>query len=345
MGKITMKDVAQKAGVSPSTVSLVLSGKGAFSDDVRDKVYNAARKLDYIKSLHTPSIAAKQISHIAILICEDYEKAFEWNFVRRMLISLEAEITKEHYYPVIVPVTLVQDSREIFEKIVLSKVGAILSIHYANTTLFKQLEQQGLPVVLINNHEYRDKFYTVCADVMDGAYKATKHLLNHGHRDIAMIDYYRNDMPTLMEDIFWGFKKALDEERVSQPEHYRLTVDLYNEEELYQKLKNLLKGTTSPPTALFAHDDYFAARIFSTLQRLGIQVPDAVSLTALGDTLDYQQPFIPKITTARLNNELLGKIAGEMILKRLKNEQSEQIDVLKVNYQLQDRNSCKHISK
>ena len=343
MSKITMKDVAQKAGVSPSTVSLVLSGKGTFSDDVRNKVYKAARKLDYIKSIHTPSIAAKQISHIAILVCEDYEKAFEWNFVRRMLINLESEITQKHYYPVLVPVTLAQDIREIFEKIVLAKVGAVLSIHYANATLFRQLEQQGLPVVLINNYENGDRFYTVCADVMDGGYKAVQHLLDHGHRRIAVMDYHRRDMPMLVEDVFWGFKKALDRENVAFPAHYRVTVNLYDEEELQQKLRVLFQQTESLPTAIFAHDDYFAARILSAFQRLGIRVPDDVSLTALGDTLDYQQPFIPKITTARLNNELLGKIAGEMILKRLKDGQSEHVDVLKVNYQLHDRGSSRKI--
>lgn len=343
MNKITIKDVAKKAGVSPSTVSLVLSGKGTISEDVRKRVYDAAKKLDYVKLVHTTSIAAKHISHIAILVCEDYEKAFEWNFIRLMLINLEAEITREQYYPVIIPVRLDQETNKVLEKIVLSKAGAVLSIHYGNPDLFRQLENQGVPVVIINNSQYQDQFYTVCADVVQGAYKATKYLLSNGHTRIAMADYHRPDMPTIVQDVFLGFQKALDEENVTFSEQHRITVNLYNEKELQQKLHTLFQETEHPPTALFAHDDYFAARILSAFQQLQIRVPDDISLVALGDTLDYNQPFTPKITTARLNNDLLGKIAGEMILRRLKNNHQKDLDVLKVNYQLEERASCRSI--
>ncbi len=339
--KITIKDVAKKAEVSPSTVSLVLSGKGNISEDVRNRVYEAAKQLDYIKPVHASSIAVKHISHIAILVCEDYEKAFEWNFIRHMLINLESEITKKQYYPVIIPVSFAHEPNKIMEKIVLSKAGAVLSIHYGNPELFQQLETQEIPVVLINNSQYQDQFYTVCADVVQGAYKATKYLLSLGHTQIALADYHRPDMPGIVHDVFLGFKKALEEEEVTFPESDRITVNLYNEEELHEKLHRVFHETHHPPTALLAHDDYFAARIFSAFHHLNIQVPADVSLTALGDTLDYNQSFIPKITTVRLNNDLLGKIAGEMILQRLQNNHQKEIDVLKVNYQLEERESCR----
>ncbi|GAK59072.1 transcriptional regulator, LacI family protein [Candidatus Vecturithrix granuli] len=340
---VTLKDVARAAGVSPSTASLVLNGKGQLSQGVRDRVYEAARKLEYIKPVYIPSIAAKQSSHIAILIFEDYEKAFIWNFFRRIIIQLEAIISKERYYPVIIPVSLEQNTYDIFEKVVLSRAGGLFSIDYGNQILFRQLEDQGIPVVVINNSGFQRQFYSVCVDDFHGACEGARYLLDFGHRQLAYLEYHRPDMPSLIHDRFIGFKKALDEEQIIFPEERRIAVNLYNMDELAQALGNLFQQKEAP-TAIFAHDDFLAAHIIVALKNMHLRIPEDVSLIAPGDTLDYDQPYIPQITTMRINNELMGKLAGEMILERLKN-QSGELHGLKVNQQLVERGSCRRITR
>ncbi len=343
MSSVTLKDVAQEAGVSLSTASLVLNRKGQISKDVRDRVYDAAKKLDYTKPVYSPSIATKPINHIAILIYEDYEKAFVWNFYRRIIIQLEAIISKERYYPVIIPVSLEQNPYEILEKVVLSQAGALFSIDYGNQELFRQLEDQSISVVVINNNSFQSQFYTVSVDDFQGACEGTKHLLNLGHKNIAYVEYHRADIPSLVYDRFIGFKKALDEEHLNFPEKYRITVDLFNMDELQRKLAGLFRKKGSP-TAIFVHDDCLAARIIVALRNMQLRVPDDISIIAPGDTLDYNQPFIPRITTMRINNELMGKLAGEMMLERLKN-QREDMQGVKVNQQLVKRGSCKALKQ
>jgi DNA-binding LacI/PurR family transcriptional regulator len=112
-------------------------------------------------------------------------------------------------------------------------------------------------------------------------------------------------------------------------------------EEMQTKLQKIFQAN-NPPTAIFAHDDYLAARTIVALQKMQLHVPDDVSIIAPGDVLDYTQPFIPKITTMRINNELMGKLAGEMLLERLKNPQ-EEVHVLKVNQTLIKRGSCQQL--
>ncbi len=342
MSNTTLKDVAKEAGVSLSTASLVLNKKGQISQDVRDRVYEAAKKLDYIKPIYTPSTAIKPIRHIALLVYEDYEKAFVWDFFRRIIIQLEVIITREHYYPVIVPVSLKQDTQEILEKVVSSWAGALFSIDYGNRELFQRLEDQGIPVVVINNASFQNQFYSVCVDDFHGAYEGTRHLITLGHTHIAYIEYHRPDMLTLLNDRFIGFKKAIDEENLSFPDDYRITVELFDMDELQHELQKLFRRKQCP-TALFVHDDYLAARTIVALQNMQLRVPEDVSIIAPGDTLDYNQPFIPQITTMRINNELMGKLAGEMLLERLKYQQKN-IHVLKVNQQLIERGSCRRIS-
>lgn len=342
MNTVTLKDIAKEAGVSVSTVSLALSGKRKISKEVRERVYEVAQTLGYIKPAYGAAIATNRLSHIAILVHEDYEKAFEWNFVRQMLINLEAVITKEQYFPVIIPVQLQEDTSDIFEKVVLSKVGGLFSIHYGNATLFQQLEQQDIPVVLVNNSNFQDQFDSVCSDDFQGAYEGARHLLALGHRRIGHVEYHRPDVPAVVKDRFAGFNTALDEAGVTFSEEARLTITFLDLEELHTKLERMFTGAENP-TALFVHDDHLAAEVIVALQHLGQRVPDDVSVIAPGDTLDYNQSFIPRITTMRINTDLMGTLAGEMMLRRLRHDLGG-LHVLKVNQQLIKRGSCRAIT-
>jgi LacI family transcriptional regulator len=254
---------------------------------------------------------------------------------------LEAIITRERYYPVLIPVSLEQHPHEILEKVIFSKVGALFSIDFGNQELFRQLEERGIPVVVINNSDFQSQFCTICVDNFQGAYEGTKHLLELGHTTIAYVEYHRSDILSLVNDRFIGFKKAIDENHLTFHDDYRIIVDLFDMDELQRKLQHLFRRRQSP-TAIFAHDDCLAARIIVALQNMQLRVPDDISIIAPGDTLDYNQPFIPRITTMRINNELMGKLAGEMLLERLR-KQREDIHVLKVNQQLVKRGSCKHM--
>jgi len=111
-------------------------------------------------------------------------------------------------------------------------------------------------------------------------------------------------------------------------------IDLYDMGELVSRLERLMKGSKRT-SALFAHDDYLAARTTVALGTLGFKVPDDVSIIAPGDTLDYNQPYIPRITTMRIDTDMLGKLAGEMMINRLQHRPAE-IIVVKVKQQLRE---------
>lgn len=304
-------------------------------------MHEAAKKFGYRRNLYASSMAKRVSSHIAILVLDDYEKAFEWNFIRHIIIQIESVITKEGYYPIMIPVNLHFKSEQVLKKIIASGSGAIFSIHYGNKELFTQLEDRGISVIIINNSNYQDKFYSVCVDDFQGAYEGALYLTQLGHRKIAYIEYERPDIPSVIADRFIGFKKALDEIGVEFPDKNRITVTLYNMEELQEKIKYLFNSGENP-TALFIHDDYLAARVIVALNKLGLAVPEDVSIIAPGDTLDYNQPFIPRITTMSINTDLLGRIAGELMINRLKSKPDD-IHVLKVKQQLIERGACRRL--
>jgi len=254
MKKAKLSDVAKMAKVSITTASNVLNGKGSFSDKIKQRVFKVAEELNYIKNLYASSVAKKRAIHLGILFHEDYEKAFQWNFIRHMLIQLEAVITSYNYFPVMIPVSIKQKTSDVLKKIAASGTGALFSIHYGNRELFTLLEDQGVPVVIINNIMY----------------------------------------------------------------------------------------TKERQSALFVHDDYLAARVIVALNEIGLFIPEDISIIAPGDTLDYNQPFIPRITTMSIDTDMLGRLSGQIMIERL-NGNLKTSQVLKVKQRLIKRGSCRKL--
>lgn len=333
---VKLTDVAERAEVSPSTVSLVLNGKGKFSEEVRGKVRKAAGELGYLKNVFASAMAARRVTHIGILVHEDAEKAFEWYFIRQMIINIETIITSGGYFPVIVPISQRQESADILAKVVASGAGALFSIHFCRKDLFRMLEDRALPVVVVNNPELQEEFSTVCVDDFHGAYLGVNHLVSLGHRRIGYVDYPRPDQPAVQADRGIGYRKALDAAGIETGAELRVSVDLDDQADIQSRIAGLVASES--PTALFVHDDYLAAHVICALRELDIPVPVSISVIAPGDTLDYAQPYIPRITTMAIDTVLMGTLAGELMMKRLSGV-LERPTVLKVSERLVDRGS------
>jgi LacI family transcriptional regulator len=342
MGNPRLKDVAKAANVSVATASLVLNGKKNFSVKVRNRVYDAAQRLEYIKPVYAPSVATKHIHHLALLVPEDDEKAFTWHFIRQVIIHLEAALASALYSPVILPIHSTQPADVVLEKVIASKVRGLFSLLCGTPGLFQQLERGGIPVVVMADSNFQDRCHTVCIDEFQGAYEATRHLLSLGHRRIAYVEYQCAAQAAVVHDRFIGFKKALAEEQLPFPDHYRLCADLLHLA-TFQADLHAMFSQPDAPTALYIQDDYLAAQIVCALQQVGRRVPEDVSLIATGDLLDYTQPFVPQISTMQMNAKLLGDLACDLIVRHFDQKPAE-VQVVKINPQLVERGSCQPIN-
>ena len=340
---MTLKDVASKSGVSIATASLVLNGKGNISSDVRERVMKSAKSLGYLKNIHASTTASKKSRHVAILVDESYEKAFEWLLIRSILIPLEATLTEQQYYPILFPVTRSQTSAQIVEKVVMSGAGALFAIHFGETELFRQLEDRSVSVVALNHNRASPDYYSVTDDFVFGTYESTNYLLANGHRRLVFVDYERPDLPGVVFDRNAGFEKAIVQH--NRPvEHLRLTVSsVQNNDEIGAVARTLKHMCESGPVAVTAHDDFVATRLVAVLRQCGVAVPEELSIVSPGDTMDYSLPFIPQITTYRTDFELMGKLAGEMLLRRFAGK-SRTVESLKVHSIRMDRGSVRRFS-
>jgi len=341
MSKLRLQEVADEAGVSLATASLALSGKGKISVPVRQRVRDAAASLGYERRSSKAADRLRPPQTITVLLPVDDAWAQTFHLVRPIIMEIERSLIRENYYPVVIPAFFTPDEEKIVSQILANEAKAVFSIHYGNAALFQKLEGMGIPVVVIMNNNFQDQFYSVCIDDFQGAYEGCLHLIRLGHREIGYVDYPRPDLPAVVVDRFIGFRKAIDEYAIPWKAERRITVALRDRASLRDALAGLFRGPTKP-TALFAHDDYFAAIVIAELQSLGMTVPRDVSIIAPGDVINYDEPFAPRITTMRTNAVLMGQISGDLMINRLK-KRPEDIHVLKVKQQLVDRGSCRQI--
>jgi uroporphyrinogen decarboxylase len=342
MAKPTLKDIAEQAEVSLTTVSLVLSGKGRISESVRDRILQAAQSTGYNKKRLNAGLGTRLT--VGILINIDPKWTFVWCFIRPIIEEIDQFFSKRGYNVVMIPIKESLSDDDVLQKILEERCNAVFPIHYGNEAILSQLEGQNIPVVVIMNGRFQEEHYCILADDFQGAYEGAKHLIRLGHTDILYMETERNNLPILTTDRFYGFMKALDEAQIPFKKDRLLSCDVINRQYLEARMHAAF-SSQNHPTAIFTLDDDIAIRAIYFLNQMGFKVPEDISVISPGDLLNYNDPYIFPITTLKINTQLIGKLAAQMMFKRLTGVTgNDDIKVIKIKQQLVHRGSTKVLS-
>jgi LacI family transcriptional regulator len=337
----TLKDVAIAADVSLSTVSLVLSGKGKISDEIRNRVIKATTAVGYQKKTKVLKENGKKLVGIIATFYEEWN--FTLDFTRRGLQFLEEHTLEIDCVPILIPIFKETSRKEILNRILFSGVEAVFSNLFEDEKIFRNLEELGIPVIVVNNENLQNQFCTVCSDNIQGTFDCTEYLIKLGHRKITFADFPRPRLRAIVANRYYGFKKAVEEYNLPFTPNDKITIELDDYNGLKKTVKQVFCGKGAP-TAVVAHDDYMGYMVILALQEMNLKVPEDVSIIAPGDALDYKKEYYPQITTFQIDNDLLAKIAVDILQNRLKNKHGN-IQVLKIKQQLVERGSCRQIAK
>ncbi|HUW40425.1 MAG TPA: LacI family DNA-binding transcriptional regulator [Rectinemataceae bacterium] len=340
--KPKLDDVAALAKVSLSTASLALSDQGRLSAETRERVLEAAQSLGYRRRQRRPQAAAADTRDIVMLFDIDPEWAMVLHLVRPIIQEFERTLRQQGFNTLLLPISRSESTYEILEKIRCTQAIGVATIHFAPPELIVMLESAGIPVVVIMNSNFQDRFYTVCVDDFQGAYEGTSYLVKCGHLRIGYVDCLRPDLPVLPVDRFFGFMKAIGEYHLEFDDSMRRRISLEDDDMTSQLIDDLIRAHPDI-SAVFALDDDVAVRVVSMLRRLGIDVPGRISVLSPGDMLDYSLCYVPQITTMRIDTTYMGRIAGQMLHNRIAHNPQE-LHVLKVKQQLVKRGSVREIT-
>jgi len=337
----TLKDIAEMSDVSISTVSMVMRGNGNISSEVVNRILSIAHRLGYEKRENRDVL--KSPLYITLIEYESFE--YQWNFIKPFMLHVSHELRKANVHTIFHHLDSEKpDLEELENSIKNSGSKAICSIHYYNEKFFDRLKQKfSVDIVLLNNSVFQEKFSAVCVDDFQGMYNGTSYLINKNHKNFLYFDYNRTDLPAIVADRYLGFKKAMEEYSIPFNEkEQRRTIRLDDFVQIKSIIKNRLIELPDT-TAIVFHDDYQASWGIPVIQEIGKSIPDDISVIAPGDTLDFHQPFSPKLTTIQIDTARMGRIAAELSLQHLRNPLTTYHSV-KVIPQIVERGSCKEIA-
>lgn len=337
--KVTIKDVAREAKVSIATVSHVINKTRYVSPDLLDKVNDAIQKTGYIvkTDISGSSLKVGKGSMVNFIVPN-----LGGTIYSQLIESLSKGLSDRGY---LLSVHLSEDDinveRHILTSLLADKrtAGIILSPVSGDSGRYKKVFSSGIPVVCLERTFKNCMVTSVLSDNVNSIYMGTKHLIDSGHERIGIILEDR-DLTTVSERLL-GYKKALEEARLSLDEELIVMVDLYNEKNSEDIIFNSYKK--SKPTAYIAGGNRLTLTLLTALQNNGLDCPEDISVIGFGDD-KWCQLNVPPLTTIKQNAKEMGEIAAQNIVSIIQ-ENKDNKEEIRVSTKLSIRKSTQMIGR
>lgn len=301
----TIKDVAKKAGVSLSTVSLVLNHKKNVSEETVKKVQQAINELNYHPRRSAQGLASKKSGNIGFILTTDHFSKAE-PFYTKIFLGSEIEARKHNYYIILTTIEPKFEKKSIPRLLLERNVDGAILAGKVPDGLIHYIKNVDLPIIFIDYFPANDNYPAVLIDNIAGAKRAVKHLIHKGHHQIAFVG---GDMshPSIQER-FLGYRQALEEAKIPYNKHLVIIDEDYpGDKNGYSAMCKLQKRKASF-TSIFAANDAMAFGCMRCMKEKGINVPDDVALVGFDD-VDVASQMEPHLTTMRVDKENMGALA------------------------------------
>ena len=302
----TIIDVAKMCGYSKATVSRAYASPETVSEKAREKVYAAAKKLNYAPNAIARAMVRQRTENIAFIIHEKQSPAILNPFYSLALEAAMQEGTRRNYSLFI---TTNQDMQLPNGEVCIRKhMDGVIFAGEATPSAIEEFRRQNIPVVLLNNQLDMEGLPCVTVDHFGGAVAATEHLCQRGHRKIGLLAGRFSHQ--VREARFGGYCKVLQEQGI--PLDMQYVVDLDPTMEDAQQAMASLLALPNPPTAVFCTNDTIAAGAVKAVLRAGLRVPEDVAVVGFDDSY-ISRMMEPELTTVRIDAVKMGRIATQKL--------------------------------
>ncbi len=273
---VTSWTVAREAGVSQSTVSRALRGDPQVREETRQRVDEAARRLGYVLQSLPSSPLSRWTRTVAVIVSDLTNPFFP-----SLLTPIYDELQLMGYRVVLLAErTDIPTGLETLQRLVDRSIGGVIvTTATLDSSVARDLQHRGLPLVLLNHYVDGLDVDRVVSDNHGGAVAGARHLLEMGHHRIAVVRGPTNTSTS--RDRLAGLKEALDDAGVAlDPALVREGGSSHQSG--YQHTRDLLR-LSDPPTAIVCGNDVVAFGALDAATSLRVRVPEDVSILGYGD--------------------------------------------------------------
>ncbi|CAN5594178.1 LacI family DNA-binding transcriptional regulator [soil metagenome] len=314
----TLNDVAERAGVSVSTVSRVLSNQGEkyrIRQETEDRILTAAKELKYRANHLARGLRLSKTNTIGVL-APDISNPFFAHIIKRIQSAAH-----ELGYSIVVCNTdesldlEVEQVNLLYRKRVDGLIAMPVGLHYEH---FSDWMEKGLGLVLLDRCFDSLDASSVTVDNYKGAFEAVTYLADQGHERIAMIQGLQGTYTNTAR--IRGFRDALDKRGIEIDERLIVGGD-FRRENGYVETK-LLLNLPDPPTAIFGMSDLITLGVLEALAEEGLRIPEDLSLISFDD-FDFAPFLRSPLTVVRQPKEMMGELAVKLLVDHIVGTQRE----------------------
>ena len=305
----TIYQVAERAGVSLSTVSRVLNGKASVNKVLKERVEKAVKELNYRPNSVARSLANNRTDSVGVLVPE-----LNAPFFGDLMQAVESTLRAADKHVIIsVGRNCLETEKDAIEFLISRNCDAlIMHAEALSDEYLLELNQSKLPVALVNRQVEGLPEACTSLDNEKGGYLATRHLLELGHKDIAYISGPTDKCDASLR--LEGHKRALSEAGLPTNPQLIFNGD-YSEEDGKIGLLELMARDV-PFTALVCANDWMASGAISCARDLGMSLPHDLSVVGFDDVVFAHHVF-PRLTTVSNPIAEMAEMSAKYILNKV----------------------------
>ncbi len=308
---VTIKDVARRAGVSPSTVSRVIAGSGVISRATRERVAAVLKEMRYHPNAVARSLIRREAGIVGLSISRPASDAFANAFFTEVIRGIGDEVGAAGLDLLLSMSATPQEEQEHCLRLLRSRRidGVIVSTARVADDLLKTLDQEGFPAVVVGRPPAGTRMSWVNNDNVAAGRMATEHLVSLGHRHIGLIS--GAEELSFCRDRYRGYAMALSAAGL-EPEPVAHVVH-FTRQDGFDAARRLLRDRPRV-SAVVAVDDTLATGALQAARALGRRVPEDLSLVGFNDD-PFAASLDPPLTTVRIQVYDMGRQAARILLR------------------------------
>lgn len=335
---VSIKDIASECGVSIATVSKALNNHKDVSESTKAYIRETAKRLGYLPNTQARALKTNRTYNLGVLFAERAKSGLTHSYFAAVLNSFKNEAEAHGYDITFISHQIGDNPLTFYEHCLSRNVDGVMVVNvddYEDEGVTELLAGR-VPTVTLDYKSENNP--AVISDNYYGMQTLVKYICSKGHQKIA---YIYGDTATVTATRLDSYKNTLESLNIKIRNDYLLQ-GKYHDPETTEKLAAQLVKMSDPPTCIILPDDFSAIGALTAFEKLGLSVPDDISIVGY-DGIMLSQVLNPKLTTFRQDTDKLGAEAAKQLIALIKKEITNNTDPVIVNGYLLEGLSVKEI--
>ena len=332
---VSMKDIAQRCGVSVATVSKALNGQPDIGGETRSRIEAVAREMGYMTNAAARALKTNRTYNLGVLFVDERRSGLAHEYFSSMLESFKVEAEAHGYDITFINHNVGGRHSSYLQHCLYRGVdGVIIACVDFSHPQVRELVDSGIPLVTID-HIFNNRL-AVVSDNASGLQALVHYAYRRGHRKIAFL---HGEPTTVTQNRLIGFHRACEELGLEIPEEYIRECVYHDPDRCAQATRELLELEDRPTCILFP-DDFSYIGGMNVLNERGLRVPEDISAAGY-DGIHLAK--VLRLTTYSQNAQKLGQIAAERLISLIEHPKTTLIDRIMVPGELIEGATIKEI--